>query len=35
MPLLLNYFLPALLPIILMVGGTYLAFEGADGEGLS
>nr|WP_253926862.1 hypothetical protein [Halomonas venusta] len=23
------------MPIILMVGGTYLAFEGADGEGLS
>ncbi|MCP1315526.1 MULTISPECIES: DUF808 domain-containing protein [unclassified Halomonas] len=28
--LLLNHFLPALLPIILMVGGTYLAFEGAE-----
>nr|WP_298965318.1 DUF808 domain-containing protein [uncultured Halomonas sp.] len=28
--LLLNYFLPSLLPIILMVGGTYLAFEGAE-----
>ena len=28
--LLLNYFLPMLLPIILMVGGTYLAFEGAE-----
>ncbi|NDL70225.1 DUF808 domain-containing protein [Halomonas alkaliphila] len=25
--LLLNHFLPALLPIILLVGGTYLAFE--------
>lgn len=28
--LLLNHFLPMLLPIILMVGGTYLAFEGAE-----
>ena len=28
--LLLNHFLPGLLPIILMVGGTYLAFEGAE-----
>lgn len=28
--LLLNHFLPALLPIILMIGGTYLAFEGAE-----
>lgn len=28
--LLLNHFLPALLPIILMMGGTYLAFEGAE-----
>lgn len=28
--LLLSHFLPALLPIILMVGGTYLAFEGAE-----
>lgn len=28
--LLLNHFLPALLPIILMVGGIYLAFEGAE-----
>ncbi|MGP5562420.1 DUF808 family protein [Vreelandella alkaliphila] len=30
MPLLLNHFLPALLPIILMIGVTYLAFEGAE-----
>ncbi|MBZ9540224.1 DUF808 domain-containing protein [Modicisalibacter tunisiensis] len=28
--LLLNHFLPGLLPIILMVGGAYLAFEGAE-----
>ena len=28
--LLLNHFLPGLLPIILMIGGTYLAFEGAE-----
>ncbi|WNL41580.1 DUF808 domain-containing protein [Halomonas sp. PAMB 3264] len=28
--LLLNHFLPMLLPIILMLGGTYLAFEGAE-----
>ncbi|MCB8887943.1 DUF808 domain-containing protein [Vreelandella malpeensis] len=28
--LLLNHFLPSLLPIILMIGGTYLAFEGAE-----
>ncbi|WP_083024440.1 DUF808 domain-containing protein [Vreelandella lionensis] len=28
--LLLNHFLPGLLPIILMMGGTYLAFEGAE-----
>ncbi|MEQ6903559.1 DUF808 domain-containing protein [Nocardioides sp. YIM 152588] len=28
--LLLNQFLPGALPIILMVGGTYLAFEGAE-----
>ena len=28
--LLLSHFLPVLLPIILMLGGTYLAFEGAE-----
>lgn len=28
--LLLNHFLPMLLPIILMLGGIYLAFEGAE-----
>ena len=28
--LLLSQFLPTLLPIILMIGGTYLAYEGAE-----
>lgn len=28
--LLLNHFLPALLPLILILGGAYLAFEGAE-----